>query len=518
MWNYATVTQTVVSVPPTVTILQQDPNSIANTMAPIDSLQVSQESEEQPVSGQRYPTSVTFIHTISVSGYEATELANPGASVFYLSQAPADTNSPWASIAALTTTVTVLPANVAATTGSTTGTTTVTVLPVPVVNSDQQEVQSNTTAGWNTASTDSSYGPPAPLSSSTEVQPTQPVPIATATVTQFATVYSTATAPANGYGTSANGHHAFTNNDKAGSPNGDDLEKRQTCVWISATIDGQEVGWCNNWAGGSTLTFTSWETTTTPTYIPGIGPITQSSTSTTDSAAGSVTIETSTDLASSSQASATPSACGQTGPFQIGFDDLPVYSTTDNNTADFPPIFNPYEHFFWGDGWAYVPPPNEPFPPQSGNRLAQFIPSLNNTVDGSTDAGTIPPSSFGAGPRNYDDNYWFSASSAYVGCDNGSRNLSSICDFVATAYQWDNVTQSEVVVATQHFRIPPCPDFIKCQLTEIDFNYLFYKMSTLSFYANVQGQLSQFWIDSIDLNWYNNTCAAGLAREQSRKV
>ncbi|OAP58937.1 hypothetical protein AYL99_06234 [Fonsecaea erecta] len=499
LWNYMTVTQTV--IPPTVTILQQDPNSIASSAASVDTAQVSIESIENPVSAQPYPETTTFIHSIYVSGYEATEVPNPGASVFYLSKGPGNTNPTYTPSASIFAEVT-----------------TVTVKPVPAVTSAQQQAQYNTTngtfnpsfsspsAGWNgtlsgsstvgvTASSAVSYGPP---------QPTQPV--YTATVTAVATVFATTVVSV----TASDGYDAS-------SPSNEALDKRQTCVWISATIGGQEVGWCNNWAGGSTLTFTSWETTTTPSYIPGIGPITKPGTTSTDSAGGSVTIQTSTNWASTPPPAATPSACGQTGPFQIGFDDLPVFSTTDNNTADFPPIFNPYEHFFWGNGWTYVPPPTEPFPPQSGNRLAQFIPSLNNTVDGSPDAGSIPPSSFGAGPRNYDNNYWFSASSAYVGCDNGSRNLSQICDFVATAYQWDNITQTEVVVATQHFRIPPCPDFTKCQLTEIDFNYLFYKMSTLSFYANVQGQVSQFWIDSIDMNWYNNTCAAGLARLQSRK-
>lgn len=146
------------------------------------------------------------------------------------------------------------------------------------------------------------------------------------------------------------------------------------------------------------------------------------------------------------------------------------------------------------------------------------MPTLNNTVIGSPNAGTIPPSSLGAGPRNYDSHYWFTARSVWVGCDNGATNLSQICDFVATAYQWNNATQQEMVVATQHFRIPPCPNFNKCQLTKITFNYLFYKLTTLSFYANVEGKVSQFWVDSLDMNWYDNTCDAGLARISSRKM
>ena len=163
----------------------------------------------------------------------------------------------------------------------------------------------------------------------------------------------------------------------------------------------------------------------------------------------------------------------------------------------------------WGAGWGYAPPPNDPFPPQAGNHLAVWDPTLNNTVDGPSNAGGIPPGSIAGWHRNssYD---WFSINSAWVGCDNS--NPAVICDFVATAYQFDNDTQSENVVATQHFHIPACPDFVKCQLIQINFNYLFYRLSTVQFYANVAGHINKFWMDSIDMNWYNNSCAAGLGR------
>ena len=174
-----------------------------------------------------------------------------------------------------------------------------------------------------------------------------------------------------------------------------------------------------------------------------------------------------------------------------------------------PPIQDPYDHFDWSNGWGYVPPPNDPFPPQSGDRLAVWDPSLNNTVMGSKNAGSLPPGGIGC-LKNDSNHYWFNADSAYVGCDN--QDPSQVCDFVATAYQWDDNTQSSVVVATQHFHIPACPDFVQCELTKVDFNYLFYKMSIMQFYAVVAGQFSKFWVDSINMNWFNNTCEAGLAR------
>ncbi|OCT47397.1 hypothetical protein CLCR_03444 [Cladophialophora carrionii] len=516
MWNYVTVYKTVTNVPPTVTILLEDPNAVASSWASIDTAQVSQEVVEAPVSAKPIGT-VTFVDSVRVSGFEATEPSNtPGASVFYMSKSVTSSMEP--TIVAKVTTVT--------------------VSPLPFATSHQQNIQVNTTAaadsnvhgaftspygGWNgSASAGSSlfglatanngsgpigtgaYPGTLPPVSGTDVQATFTQLPSTSTVTEIATVYATVPFESvYGYDTTAYDHGTVT-------PDVDDLQKRQTCVWISATIGGQEVGWCNNWAGGSTYTFTSWETTTTPGFIPGIGTITHASTSTGTAATGSVTIQTSVPSSSNPPPAPTAAGCGEVGPFQIGFDDL-IPNTSNASFLGTPMIQNPYNFLAWGDGWGYVPPPSDPFPPQSGDRLAQWDPSLNNTVMGSPNAGSIPPGSIGAWARN-SKHYWFSADSAFVGCDNGSRNLSQVCDFVATAYHWDNNTQSEVVVATQHFHIPPCPDLVNCQLTMVNFNYLFYKLSTLQFYANVQGQLSKFWVDSINMNWYDNSCEAGLAR------
>jgi len=247
-----------------------------------------------------------------------------------------------------------------------------------------------------------------------------------------------------------------------------------------------------------------------------------------------VTTVTETVVPESTTHSAVPSAtCGEVGPFEINvgsfrlalpsltnvqFDNLPAYSTDNNDTADFPPIFNPFDHLFWGDGWTYVPPPIEPFPPQSGSQLAEFIPSPASNDTGSPDAGLIPSSSFGAGPRNYDSQYWFNATSVYVGCDNGATDPDIMCDFVATGYQWDPETREERVVVTQHFPQPPCPNFKNCTLRQIFFNDEFTALTTLSFYANVRGMIKIFFMDTIELGWYNNTCAAGLARSSSRKT
>jgi hypothetical protein len=147
--------------------------------------------------------------------------------------------------------------------------------------------------------------------------------------------------------------------------------------------------------------------------------------------------------------------------------------------------------------------------------LAEFVPSLANNVTNSPNAGTVPDNAFGAGPRAYNSDYWFNAESAYVGCDNGATDPSITCDFVATAYQWDPVNFEEIVIATEHYPQPPCTDFKNCTLSQIFFDSRFEQLSSLSFYAIVQGLQKIFWIDTMELSWYNNTCAAGLARISS---
>jgi hypothetical protein len=128
----------------------------------------------------------------------------------------------------------------------------------------------------------------------------------------------------------------------------------------------------------------------------------------------------------------------------------------------------------------------------------------------------VPSGGFGAGPRNYDSAYWFNAASAYIGCDNGATDPSVICDFVATGYKYNAATGVDEVVVTEHFPQPPCPNFANCELRQIFFNAEFQGLSGLSFYAVVQGQQKIFFVDTIEMAWWNNTCAAGLERGRGR--
>lgn len=164
-----------------------------------------------------------------------------------------------------------------------------------------------------------------------------------------------------------------------------------------------------------------------------------------------------------------------------------------------------------------MPPPTAPVVPQNGSHLAIFVPTqseTNSSVSQSANSGDLPPGSFGAGPRAKNNAYWFNANTLYVFCDNGATDAELKCDVVVSGYRWDEATQSERVVITQHFPQPPCPNFRGCQTTEIFLNSGFVELSSLGLYAVVKGQQKILFVDTVELSWWNNTCAAGLYRSE----
>lgn len=262
VFNTITVTKVIETAPPTITILQQDPQSIIKTLASIDTDQVIEQSELLPISDIPDPNPTRFTHSISVSGYVATEMTGEGASVFYMSKGPSTTDWSYTPAATILAEVT-----------------TVTVLPIAQPTTHNREAQTNTTVhppftkpsgGWNGTNSNSSIWA---AGTGTAVSGFSLAPTSTLTVTSFvftvtqSLTVSVTPAPTYGYIPPAYGYSVadspadYGYESPASSVDYGDLEKRQTCVWITATIGGQQVGWCNNWDGASTLTFTSWETT-----------------------------------------------------------------------------------------------------------------------------------------------------------------------------------------------------------------------------------------------------------------
>ncbi|KAI9863544.1 MAG: hypothetical protein M1824_000224 [Vezdaea acicularis] len=217
----------------------------------------------------------------------------------------------------------------------------------------------------------------------------------------------------------------------------------------------------------------------------------------------------------------TPTAtyCGQagdTGPFTITFDDLPIFSPANNATADFPPIYNPYHHLFFSGGFAFAPPPNDPFPPTSPPHLGIFVTDSNVTVPDVTIVPTTYDGSWGelgAGPRFADSTYWIDAHSVNMGCDNSGLGD---CKIIFYGYTYDAKDGGEVLHAEQITSLPPCPGFKDCTLTPVILNDSFTGLSGLRIRA-VAGEIPRiFFLDDFQLSWTNSSCAAGVKRGSGR--
>jgi hypothetical protein len=147
--------------------------------------------------------------------------------------------------------------------------------------------------------------------------------------------------------------------------------------------------------------------------------------------------------------------------------------------------------------------------------LAIFIPptGLNATnANGSHDAGDLTLGEFGAGPRAADSAFHFNVSSAYIACDNSGPDS---CNATVTGLAWNQTSQQEIPSITQSFEIPPCPGFVNCSLTRVDLGG-FNGLSGFSIFAQVANRTVMWFIDEIEVDWANNTCAAGLERQMSR--
>lgn len=217
-------------------------------------------------------------------------------------------------------------------------------------------------------------------------------------------------------------------------------------------------------------------------------------------------------------ASASPTVCGESGNFTLGWDDEPSFAPSNANTSASPtyaPVFNPYHHMFFSNGYAYAPPPSDPYPPISAPRLAVFLPNASAISDstGSPDAGGERPGELGAGPRASLNAFWFNAYSAYLGCDNSGTQP---CSLQISGYAWNGTDES--LVAQQTATLPACADMVNCTLTQVVFDEGFsHNLTGLQFAATVGGIMQVFYMDNLSMGWYNNTCAAGLQRQMSRR-
>lgn len=205
-----------------------------------------------------------------------------------------------------------------------------------------------------------------------------------------------------------------------------------------------------------------------------------------------------------------PSSCGESGNFTLSFDDSTV-SGGDSAILAVSGMANPYHHLFYANGFAYVPDKWEPYAARSQPNVAMFLPIGSSLLPNSPFAGTLLPGEFGAGPRASVNAYWFNARWGYFGC---ALNGITSCTVRISGYRYDVGVGGEVLVAEQNVTIAPCWGYINCQLSQVVFDEQFQGLSGIQFSAFTSGLgIAQiFFMDDLRMEWYNQSCSAGILR------
>ncbi|CAO2654113.1 Nn.00g108460.m01.CDS01 [Neocucurbitaria sp. VM-36] len=205
-----------------------------------------------------------------------------------------------------------------------------------------------------------------------------------------------------------------------------------------------------------------------------------------------------------------PTLCGESGNFTLTFDDT-VVGNDDNLLLVANGMKNPYHHLFYANGFTYVPDKWEPYPAISQPNVAMFLPLAGRLLPNTPFAGTLLPGELGAGPRASVNAYWFNAYSAYFGC---GLNGIMPCTLRISGYRYDPILKEEVLVVEQNATIPACWGYINCRLTRVLFSDDFRALSGIQFnaYTYNLGIPQVHMMDDLQMEWYNNTCSAGILR------
>lgn len=175
-------------------------------------------------------------------------------------------------------------------------------------------------------------------------------------------------------------------------------------------------------------------------------------------------------------------------------------------------MFNPYHHFFFSNGFLYAPPPSEPFKPVSEPRLVVFLPNDTGASEELV-TGSVRPGEIGAGDRASASAFWFNAESAFLGCDNKGPEP---CVMTISAFSYDKSSTNEILKHQQNVTIPACLATDDCSLQHVDFDAEMTALSGIEIRAFVGVSQRIWFMDNLAMSWYNNTCAAGLLRQESR--
>ncbi|MCJ1287083.1 hypothetical protein MMC26_006431 [Xylographa opegraphella] len=204
------------------------------------------------------------------------------------------------------------------------------------------------------------------------------------------------------------------------------------------------------------------------------------------------------------------------GNFTITFDDLPTFGGSPGDT-DYPPIFSPYHHLVWALGFAYAPPPSDPYPPISPPQLGVFVTNMSANVH--PVSLTSPPGpgddvdgEFGAGPNFFNSAFWINAYSAYIGCENAGPED---CEITINGYGFDEAFANTVLVARQTAYQPPCVGLTNCTLMKVTFTEDFRNLTGFQIIASVgtNPMMYTWYMDNLEIGWALNDCESATIRD-----
>ena len=85
-----------------------------------------------------------------------------------------------------------------------------------------------------------------------------------------------------------------------------------------------------------------------------------------------------------------------------------------------------------------------------------------------------------------------------------------------TGYKYSSTLKVEYPAETHNYQVPTCAGNQKCALEPIQFVPEMFSLTGLGFEATVLGSKVTWYVDDLELSWFNDSCAAGLKRISTR--
>jgi hypothetical protein len=179
------------------------------------------------------------------------------------------------------------------------------------------------------------------------------------------------------------------------------------------------------------------------------------------------------------------------------------------------PVFSPYHQFVFSNGFTVVPPPKAPYLPSSKPLLTEFIPNFNINVTDPQAGPNTKESGYsgdiGNGDHGLTGCFGFNFYGAVLGCD----SLGPDCVFTFTGFRYDRDTTETSPVAQHVYSIPACSALQECILSSVTFTNEFTNLDFIRINVTVASQPKIWWMDDLQLGWYNNSCSVGMCRLNS---